>query len=242
MACVANRSTTVRNAVSPIIKDRSNTPCEWPAASMSRISVTWLMWDIARSSRIMVTEMPRFRVGRPVAGSIASRQRNLGEGFRYISGRLHMMIGGILADVADVKNDGLVAEILPPMRGAEHLRPDVAGLVHDRRRAIAGVFHDLALLHEDERGPVIVAVPRHDPAGLDRQLAETEFTALDVGRLLFEVDRSQGNVGDADRFEHHFLAGVGFHLVGRAFTCEGGRSHGGRSGDGEGQGGALPKN
>jgi hypothetical protein len=60
----------------------------------------------------------------------------------------------ILADVADIENDGFLAEILPPVRGAGDFRPDLAGLVHDRLRAVAGVFDDLALLDIDQRRPV----------------------------------------------------------------------------------------
>ena len=57
--------------------------------------------------------------------------------------------------------------------------------------AVAGVFDDLALLHVDQRWTVVMAVPRHDAAGLDRQLAEAQFAILDIGRLLLEIDRSR---------------------------------------------------
>src|SRR2546426_9328199 len=83
-------------------------------------------------------------------------------GARYSS--LHVVVVRILADVADIENDGLLAEILPPVRGAGDFRPDLAGLVHDRLGAVAGVFDDLALLDEDQRGAVVMAVPGHDAA------------------------------------------------------------------------------
>ena len=81
------------------------------------------------------------------------------------------MIVRILADIADIQNDRLVAQVFPPVRGAEHLGPDIAGLVQNGLCAVTGVFNDLALLHKNESGPIVVAVPWHDAAGLDRELA-----------------------------------------------------------------------
>src|SRR6478672_9804485 len=94
--------------------------------------------------------------------------------------RLHVVVVRVLADVADIENDGFLAEVLPPVRGAEHFGPDFAGLVDDRLGAVAGVFDDLALLHEDQRRTIVMAVPRHDAAGLDRQLAEAQLAILQV--------------------------------------------------------------
>ena len=48
-------------------------------------------------------------------------------------------------------------------------------LVHDRRAAVAGVFHDLAFSDVDQRRPIGVAVPWHHATWCDRQLAETKF-------------------------------------------------------------------
>src|SRR5690349_24191046 len=108
------------------------------------------------------------RVGARGSRSVASgNEQWLGEG-----ARLHIVVGWIPADVADVENDSLLAEVLPPMGGAEYFRTDVAGLVRDRDLAVAGIFDDLALLHEDQRRPIIVAVPGHDAVGFDGQLAE----------------------------------------------------------------------
>src|SRR6266849_136613 len=134
---------------------------------------------------------------------------------------LHIVVVRILADIADIENDGLGTEVLPPMRGAEHLGSDIAGLVQNGLCAVAGVFNDLALLHKNESGPVVVAVPWHDAAGLDRQLAEAQLAVLEVRRLLFKVDRTQSHVGYADRLEFDFLAGVGLHLAGGTFAGEG---------------------
>src|SRR5205823_6264141 len=154
---------------------------------------------------------------------------------------LHIVVVRILADIADIQNDTLVAQVFPPMRGAEYLGPDIAGLVHNGLCAVAGIFDDLALLHKDEGWSVVVAVPGHDAAGLDRQLAESQLAILEVRRLLFEVDRTQRDVGDAERLEVDLLAGVGFHLVGGTFAGKCRRGRGGRSGDDAGQCEALPE-
>src|SRR5882724_643357 len=118
--------------------------------------------------------------------------------FRFMR-ELHVVVVRILADVADIENDGFLAEILPPVRGAGYFGPDLAGLVDDRLRAVAGVFDDLALLHIDQRRTVVMAVPRHDTTGLDRQLAKAQLAIPDVGGLLLEIDRAERDVGDTDR-------------------------------------------
>src|SRR6516162_9165726 len=104
------------------------------------------------------------------------------------------------------------------MRGAARLRPDVAGLVHDRISAVAGVFDDLALGDVDDRGAVAVAVPGHDAAGLDRELAEPQLAILDVRRLLLEVDGGEHRVGDALAGVGGRRARVGLEFAGRAFA------------------------
>ena len=57
---------------------------------------------------------------------------------------------------------------------------DIARLVHDRHRAIAGVFDDLAFGDVNDRRPIVVAVPGYDAAGLDGELAEPELAVLDA--------------------------------------------------------------
>src|SRR5260370_31726317 len=49
---------------------------------------------------------------------------------------LHVVVVGVLAAVANIENDGLFSEVLPPVRGAGHFRPDIASLVRDRHFAI----------------------------------------------------------------------------------------------------------
>ena len=71
-----------------------------------------------------------------------------------------------------------------------------------------------------------MAVPGHDAAGLDGQLAEAQLAILDFGGLLFEVDRAEGDVADADRLESTISRTFALHLVGRAFA--GKRGRGGR--------------
>src|SRR2546430_16679048 len=84
------------------------------------------------------------RVGRHVGPQGVTSGNETSDGARYSS--LHVVVVRILADVADIEDDGLLAEVLPPVRGAGDFRPDLAGLVHDRIGAVAGVFDDLALL------------------------------------------------------------------------------------------------
>lgn len=109
------------------------------------------------------------------------------------------MVVQVLADVADVENDGFLAEVLPPVRGTGHFGTDIAGLVHDWVGAVRGVLDDFALLYEDQRRTIVMAVPRNDPAGLDGHLAKAQFAILDLGGLLFQIDRPERDVGDADR-------------------------------------------
>src|SRR5438552_18874619 len=88
------------------------------------------------------------RVGRHAGPQVVTSGNETSGGARYSS--LHVVVVRILADVADIENDGLLAEILPPVRGAGDFRPDLAGLVPDRLGAVAGVFDDLGLLDEGE--------------------------------------------------------------------------------------------
>jgi hypothetical protein len=48
------------------------------------------------------------------------------------------------------------------MGGATRLWPYIASLVHNRNRAVAGVFDDLAFCDVDDRRTIGVTVPRHD--------------------------------------------------------------------------------
>src|SRR6516225_372602 len=99
------------------------------------------------------------------------------------------------------------------MRGAAGLGADIAGLVHNRNRAVAGVFDDLAFSDVDDGGTIGVAVPRHDAAGLDGELAEAELTLLDVCRFLLEVDGGKHGIGDALASVGDGLARIRFHLI-----------------------------
>src|SRR5262249_24317309 len=99
------------------------------------------------------------------------------------------------------------------MRCTAGLWPDIGCLVHDRNRAVASVFDDLAFGDVDNGGAIGMAVPRYDATGLDGELAEAELTLLAICRLLLEIDGGKHCIGDA-------LAGVGdgltrirFHLI-----------------------------
>src|SRR3954471_846281 len=178
------------------------------------------------------------RVGRHVDPQAVTSGNETSGDARYNC--LHVVVVRILADVADIENDGLLAEVLPPVRGTGDFRPDLAGLVHDRLGAVAGIFDDLALLDEDQRGTVVMAVPGHDAARLHRQLAEAQLAIPDIGRLLLEVDRAKRHVGNADRLGVDHRADVGLHLAGRAFARNGGRGGGDRTCDYSGKCETLP--
>src|SRR5262249_59548179 len=124
----------------------------------------------------------------------------------------------VVKDIADEQNDGFVAVVLPPMRCPARLRPDVAGLMHNWIGAVAGVFDDLALGDVDDRRSIGVAVPGHDAARLDRELAEAQLALFEFRRLLLEIDGSKHRVGYA-------LAGmacprtrIGFEFAGGGFA------------------------
>src|SRR5216684_3911905 len=194
-------------------------------SSVVRICRSWR----PRTERLDATSGRAGRHGlRPVA---SGNERVL-----WAQRSLHLVVAGILADVADIENDGLFSEVLPPMRGTGHFRPDIAGLVRDRHLTIAGIFDDLALLHEDQRGPVVMAMPGHDAAGLDGELAEAQLAALDMGGLLAEIDGTERDVAEADRLGVDHGANVGFHLIGGAFARNRGRRDNHRSGDRDGKG------
>src|ERR1700745_2826900 len=102
------------------------------------------------------------------------------------------------------------------MGGATRLWPYLASLVHNRNRAVAGIFDDLAFCDVDDRGAIAVTVPRHDAVWLDSKFTEPELALLDVCRRLFKIDGGEDGVGHAlgrigDRRTY-----VGFHLVGGA--------------------------
>ena len=69
----------------------------------------------------------------------------------------------------------------------------------------------------DDRRPLAVAVPGHDAAGLDHELAHAQAAILDA-LLLVHVDRGDDCVGDADRLQVDGLAHIGLGLVGGAFA------------------------
>src|SRR6516225_10585938 len=122
------------------------------------------------------------------------------------------------------------------MRRAARLGTNLASLVQDRRRTVAGEFVDLAFRDEDQRRAVAVAVPGHDAVGLYGELAEPQLAVLELRRLLRQVDSAERGVGDADRGEFHGFAGVGLHLVGGATDGKGSGCKNGRSDDETGDG------
>ena len=144
--------------------------------------------------------------------------RRYATGWGEEAGPSHIVIAFVVADVANVQNDRDVSEVLPPMRRTLGFGTDLACLVKDRSGAVAGVFDDFALLDEDQRWAVIVAVPGDYAARLDHELAESQLTVGDVRFLFAEIDRAEGGVGHADGLEIDWLARIRHALVGRAFA------------------------
>src|SRR5262245_27944217 len=163
IACVANKSTSVRNAVRQMTIERSSTAEEWPCISIDEESMTG-------AACVMIGPSAR-RQGEcdaPFATRVSGRHR-LARQCRRLAPS-HVVVGLVVQDITDEQHDGLAAEVLPPVRCAAGLRPDVAGLVHDRLGTVAGVFDDFAFRDVDDGGAVAVAVPGHDAARLDREL------------------------------------------------------------------------
>src|SRR5262249_44233462 len=130
----------------------------------------------------------------------------------------HIVVGLAVKDIAYEQNGGLIAVVLPPVGGVALLRPDIARLMHDRVGAVAGVFDDLALGDVDDRRTVAVAVPGHDTARFDRELAEAQLPVLDIRRLLLEVYGGEHRVGDALTGMRDRRARIGFELASGALA------------------------
>ena len=83
-----------------------------------------------------------------------------------------------------------------------------------------------------------MTVPRHDAAGLDRQLAEAQLAVMLAGCFSRSIE-AERHVGDADRLVINHFAGVRLHLAGRTFAGDGCRSGRHRTGDDAGKREAL---
>src|SRR5207253_10667392 len=103
IACVANRSTSVRKAVRPMTKVRSNAPEEWLPMSIGA--------SIIRDMSVMTAFLGEKRGDAP-------RGVEAPPGAAAVS---HIVVVLVVQDVADVEDDGLGALVLPPVRRALHL-------------------------------------------------------------------------------------------------------------------------
>src|SRR5262249_34063553 len=90
----------------------------------------------------------------------------------------HVLVVLVVQDVEREQRHRLLAEVLPPVRGAERLPRHLAGLVQDRPGAVAGIFVDLAFDDVDQRGSVVVAVPGNDAAGLNDEPADPHLAVI----------------------------------------------------------------
>src|SRR5262249_5154446 len=102
--------------------------------------------------------------------------------------------------------------------GAVGFARHIPRLVNDRNGAIAVVFVDLAIDDVNQSRPIVVAVPRHDAAGLDHKFADALHASFRLDRFLAEVVRRENRVADAGSLEITRLADVGLDFVGRTFA------------------------
>ena len=107
----------------------------------------------------------------------------------------HVVVICVVLDVTHEQDDRLVSHVLPPMRSAAGLRSNVAGLVCNRNRAVARIFDDLAFRDVNDCGTISVAVPGHDAAWLNSELAEAKLAFFDVCRFFFKIDSCEHGVG-----------------------------------------------
>jgi hypothetical protein len=144
------------------------------------------------------------------------------------------MVTLIVADVTDVQDHRDLAEVLPPVRRALSFGPDLASLVMDGPSTITGVFDDLALLDENQRRTIIMAVPWHYAAGLNDKLAKSQLAPGNICSLFAKVDRAERGIGHANSFEIDRLARIRHALIRRAFTGLGVKREAGRGYEGRG--------
>jgi hypothetical protein len=104
----------------------------------------------------------------------------------------------------------------------------------DGSGAIARKLKYLALLDENQRGPVVMAVPRDYAARFNDELAESQLAADNFRFLFPEVDRAERGVGHADSLEIDRLARIRHALVCRAFTRLGVKREARRGNEGRG--------
>ena len=105
------------------------------------------------------------------------------------------MVVLIVQHVGGQKRHDRMASVLPPMRRGAGLARDIARLMHDRHRSIAGVFGDCTFDDIDDGGTIAVAMPGNDPAWLNDEFAQAQRPTGDVGGLLRKIDRRKNRVG-----------------------------------------------
>ena len=132
-------------------------------------------------------------------------------------------------DVGREQDGGLTALVHPIMGNAVRLAGNLAGVVDDADAAGRAELGDLTAHGDDERGPPLVAMIRHNPAGLDDEAAQTQIAAVDAD-LAAEVDAADHVVGDHAGRSRMVGQLVRANLVGRALTGKG------RAGDADGGG------
>src|SRR5215470_15114272 len=77
-----------------------------------------------------------------------------------------------------------------------------------------------ALIFEDQRRTIGVAMPRYNAARRNRHLAEPQFVVLEHHLFLAEINRAQGRVGHTRCRRADRRPDIGLHFSGRAFASE----------------------
>ena len=136
----------------------------------------------------------------------------------------------ILADVADVENDGLLAEVLPPVRGAVHLgagsrRP----CARSEPRSCWRIRRSRPAARRSAPGRSSWLCQGTMPPGSIVSLRKrSSRSSMWAGCLPRSIEPSVTSVTPTGLIVDH-RAHVGLHLVGGAFAGDGARRHGNRS-------------
>src|SRR3954451_21727609 len=133
IAWVPNGSMTVRNAMRPISSVRASAPERSSCMCIGCIGTAW----VGLRSIAAVLSFSRGRW----------RPRRGGHQTRALCGGSHHVVVRVLLVVEQVRRqqrDRVLAGVLPPVLHAPFLDRDLAHLVFDRDRAVAGVLVDCA--------------------------------------------------------------------------------------------------
>src|SRR5918993_5105072 len=131
MAWVANRSTTVRKAIRPITRLRRKALAACGMTARRGVGWTWLSVVIGSvPGSVGAASLTPGAVGRASRARVGRRLRPRSH---------HVRVVGLVQEVGGDQHGRRLAGVLPPVRRALDLLGDLAGVVDDRHRAVAGV-------------------------------------------------------------------------------------------------------